>query len=560
MKFKLLTFILAFLLSGCSLIEDSGDLCSDAEDDGAGYVTLSFKMITSQARPSRADNATGHTETDSEWPAFENYIDANDFAFFIFADISADKQPLIMKVTDITSSSDPNMMITGSPGAYTVTAIIPRASLESELGHELSPGSNDRVNFRMVVLANTGDDHDYGALDTSSYSNFINDASEWTLNMPATIYHGNSLSSEIDKLYTGAIPMFGMKTFSATEDELYSSRPEERIWAGDINMLRSLAKIRVIDMIENRDATTGLPRIDAVSVQGRTPNVYEVPDLKWYTDGWQVESPRAASADGAPLSESRMRLGYFNSSPSVFFGYIPEQGIQYGYPEINITVTYEVDASGKPLQKTYSIPLTGYHGQEFTEFGENILRNHIYTLAVTGAGTMVKIDVEVEKWDEKKLELEYTELVTVLKRLEWEPGTYVPSSDINNCTVVMQPWAGPDESSPVEYPVVLEGSFCITNPLGSTWTAYLLLEEGVSDSFAFLDDNGVQQPHVSGLVNGSNAAVTIRIVTTNNQPTEVNSVKLQVVVTLPDGNTVIEAPMTPVNSEYKNYTIVQNPL
>lgn len=394
MKLYYLTFILAFLLSGCSLVNDPQDLCPD-KGEGAGYITMSFKMITSVITQSRYDTDVNHGETDSDWPAFENKIYAGDFAFFFFVKAADNNWPLVLKVTDIKNSNDPTMMITGSPGAYTVTARISTQSFQ-EKNINISPGSSNNIDFRLVVIANTGDTKKFNSLDTTDFESLITSASKLTFDT-STIYKGTSTtSSSISDIYDGAIPMFGIRNFSVTEDRLYYSRPEDRIWLGEISLLRSLAKIRVIDNIENRDATTGLPRIEKVEVQGLTQNLFILPaEAAQYQNGYQIETSNPCNGDMTSI-----RLGYLNpgQSKTTCFGYIPEQRIEYGYPEVRITVVFEVDDTGKPtVQQTFNVPMEGYNGESFN-FGYTLLRNHVYTLSVEDAPHLIKFKTTVEPW------------------------------------------------------------------------------------------------------------------------------------------------------------------
>lgn len=374
MKYSILTFILAFLLSGCAVTEDYKDHCPGQGEDEAGLVTLSFKLISSSIATSRAD--ASHEEISSEWPAFEDLIQTDDFAFFIFCKQEDGTWPLVLKMTDIKNSTDPNMMITGAPGTYTVTAVISK----DKLGHDITPGSKDLVNFRMVVLANTGADNNYDDLDTTSYEKFIEAASELKININ-TIYQASSDSDSVDELFKGGIPMFGLKEFSFSKGDLYSSRPEERLWVGNIYMLRALSKIRVVDTITRAEGTV-LPRIEKVTFQGYTLEAYALPyNAAAYKNEQQVETPKP----GTYGDTEAIRLGYLNpTDKTTVFGYIPEQNIFENplLPKLNITITFELDAEGKPSNtETFEIPMWGYNDQQFT-FGDAILRNHIYTLSV----------------------------------------------------------------------------------------------------------------------------------------------------------------------------------
>lgn len=122
-------FAMAMLLSCSSIMEDGG-ICPESDS-----VMMSFKMITSAPMTgTRADDF--HKEVDSEYREFEDGINVNDFAFFIFVG-EGDDAKLVVKNTNIASSTDPTTMITGSPGAYTVTVKMDRETLDTKLGHAI---------------------------------------------------------------------------------------------------------------------------------------------------------------------------------------------------------------------------------------------------------------------------------------------------------------------------------------------------------------------------------------------------------------------------------------
>ena len=573
MKHYISIFILAFLLTGCSLINDSSSDCKPEEP--VENITLSFQMISPNIGKTRADDAQ-HSETDSEWPQFEDLINVNDFAFYIFLDNAADK-PLVMKMSSIAHSTDPTSMITGSLGAYTVTTVIPKKNLETLLGHELSPGSTEAVDFRVVVLANMGR-IDYNLLAPAdavnsngaptTYQQFIENINALTFNLN-NLYNPNEGDSSVDGLYKGSIPMFGMITAHTSEDLLYKSRPEERIYIGDIDMLRSLAKIRVID---NSDKVDGIyPYISSVTVEGITNMVYPVPDLASYTNGQQVHNPRFATrSEGA---NTIFGLGYLrntdNAKGTIRFGYIPEQPIQYGNPVINITAQLDAERT-----QTYNIPMGGSADYPLTPsdpgaggFGNNILRNHIYTLSVNkiAVGTPAEITVNVEDWTPSSFNLDFTESVIISNKLQWTPGSY-QNIDTNDGLVVVKPWTTTADGTSTWSP--LTGRFGIQSPVGATWTAYLLTTSGDNEAFCFLDKNNLDGngnpsmvPTVSGIIDGKTLA-ELTIVSTDPDPAEQNRAFLQIVVNVGEGasGTVIEADLTPENTSYKYFTIIQNTL
>ncbi len=84
----------------------------------------------------------------------------------------------------------------------------------------------------------------------------------------------------------------------------------------------------------------------------------------------------------------------------MFIGFVPEQKI--GHPNNNFELgmpVYRVTIDNRKADGTlesliYDVPMTSYNGLNFS-FGQNILRNHIYTLSVNGFGTLLDLTVDV---------------------------------------------------------------------------------------------------------------------------------------------------------------------
>lgn len=559
MKHYILVLISALLFSGCSCLWESESDCPMPAAGRAENITLSFRMISSNIGHTRADDQ--HEERDSEWPQFEDVINVRDFAFYIFLDNDAEgRKPLVMKMTDISASHNPNAMVTGSYGGYTVTSVIPRESMEKLLGRALSASSSEPVVFRIVILANSGAGVDYNALATdpaevgtnvqnvTTYEEFMNRAEALLFNLN-DIHNPVTGDSGVDGLYKGAIPMFGMGTFTTNEELLYASRTEERIWLGEVFMLRALAKLRVIDNAPT-DAD-GYPYVTAVSVRSTTNRGYQLPtNAKEYTNGSQVHEIRVPEKqEEQAYDNTEFHLGYLTKSGDKAklqrFGYLPEQVIGEDGPVICVTAQLNADT-----EKTYEIPMTGYNGTTF-DFEGQIMRNHIYTLSIEKitVDTPAEITVRVDDWKESTTTLDYTEAVTVSESIVWTPGSYDNNPDPYLGTVKMLSWDASNKSVP------LECTFTLTTPSGAKWTAYLIPKEGNTDAFAFIDGEGnTVGTAVSGTV--KNTETTLRIVSTEQFPDVLNSAVLQIVVTLGNG-TNIEADVTG-NKSFKNYTIIQD--
>lgn len=383
MKLHILTFILAFLLTGCSIMEDYDGSCPDIEVDESECINFTFRMVVSPTEKTRYD------EIESEWPEFEDRIDPDDFAFFIYAQLSDNTMPFIMKVTDITKTKDPHTSISGGPSVYNVKVSVPKKDIDN-----IVPDGD--ITLRIVAFANTGKKYlKLNSTDEASFNNLIGMTEGWDYNL-SDIYSGTG-----DLISTAKLPMYGTITFDATRESLNKSRPDNPVLGGNMYMLRSLAKIKVIDKISNRDMATGFPRIETVTFNSTKDRAYMLPyNPGSYENGHQVETAH-------PWPEGDTREINLSQKDNVWFGYIPEQAISSG-PKLKITVTYSLKGDGTPQeQETFEVSMSGYKNQVFG-FGESILRNHIYTLSVESiADEKPILNIAVKDWRTIKFEYVY---------------------------------------------------------------------------------------------------------------------------------------------------------
>lgn len=379
MKIKILIFtLLAFMLVGCSIWEDPDTRCPDSKE--SEFINLTFNMVVPIARPTRTDDL-GHQEIDSEWPEFEDRIYTDDFAFFLYAVLSDDNQPFLAKIDDLAS-------LIGSNGTYNLQIALEKSKFE-----EVVPAENKIVRFKIAVFANT--DKKYDALTETDYASFktlIGAASQWDYSIFNTIY---------DETDNARIPMYGTATFEATREQVYQSREERPLWGGEISLLRSVAKVQVIDNIANRDSSTGLPRIASVAFLGTTDKAYILPfHPLYYQNGHQVETPWICSGGSRELA-----LQKINEESNQSIGYVPEQSTS-GCKFI-ISVVKKLNGDGSAETERFEVPMTGYKDQTFN-FGNDILRNHIYTLSVKNIETSNPIiEVSVKNWNKIYYYYEY---------------------------------------------------------------------------------------------------------------------------------------------------------
>lgn len=174
----------------------------------------------------------------------------------------------------------------------------------------------------------------------------------------------------------------------------------------------------------------------------------------------------------------------------------------------------------------------------------------------------LEIKVKVEKWVDRELYLDYTEIVESQGSIFWEEETY-DDLDKDKNIIVLKPWTySKNDDDDLDTDLVwvpLTGTFTFTSPIGAKWTASILTTEG-DPVFRFLTPQGEVVPNISGTIDGyyddkgnyHYYSSDLSIVSLESEPQHKNSAKLQIVVTLPNG--------TVLPSGFGEYTIVQNPL
>ncbi len=344
--------------------------------------------------------------------------------------------------------------------------------------------------------------------------------------------------------------MYGMMQFTVSSDQLYYSNNQDPVLLGQVNMLRSLAKIRVIDNIASKNPEIGFPRIEEATIYTPTRRAYIMPANAENFFGQEEDVPNSYEPPTSNLYP--LKLGYLNSNTDVFFGYLPEQTITTATPYLKLTIALDEDSDGNLITKVYDVPMSGYNGVDFREnFGQYILRNHIYTLSIddVAVDTPLTMDISVAEWAETSFELDFSQSLNVESKLSFSNEA---SIDYTNGNIVFKEWTTTAEGGLTYSPITCR--FAIQTPIGATWRAYLNTIEGEQDAFAFLDNNGELQPHLTGIIN--NQYESFRVVTLNPSPEVMNKAKLQIYVQFAD-NTMTEVPLTPDN--FKNYIFVQNP-
>lgn len=548
-KSGLAALVAMAMLPSCSSIMEDGGICPESDS-----VMMSFKMITSAPMTgTRADDF--HKEVDSEFREFEDGINVNDFAFFIFVG-EGDDAKLVVKNTNIATSTEPGTMITGSPGAYTVTVNIDRERLDGLIGHAVKPNSSDIVNFRFLVFANCKAMSSINDIpETYTYKDVVDVASVWSYQMDNIYGVVGGYDSDVDGIYKGNIPMFGTNDFKTTEGALYASQSHERIYLGDVDLLRAVAKVRVLDNIQYKDEE-GFPKIVMAQFRGSQDVLRQLPaNALTYKNGNQVHLPNIFD----PTSIEEVEGYTLGTIPSDWempgtvsfqtrIGYVPEQSIgvfknNNAYdilPKFWLRIALQKKSDGTIEYKEYEVPMTKYENQPDFEFGDNILRNHIYTLSVNQVklGTPLELTFNVLPWTSSRLELDYKDIPTVANEIEWTPGTYQAATG-NNMEIYTLAWDSQANRTAVEC------SFRISAPLNATWIATLVPVEGEVGAFKFLNAAGEEVDQIEG---ETGIESELQIVSVNPTPTQKNSAMLQVMVDM--GYGYVQAPVAGNNGNY----------
>lgn len=289
---------------------------------------------------------------------------------------------------------------------------------------------------------------------------------------------------------TRHIPLFGSNSFTVSRQDLIDSEPSNVIALGYVNLLPA----------------------DAAS----------------YIDGWQVTQTNPCETVLSAVNRDMRYIGGTmpdGTGISLFRAYCPEQVITDTDPSVEITVQPFRGAAEQDLLH-YTVPLSGYNGVMFTDFGTGILRNHVYRIEVTkvNIGTPAVITVSVLDWDSEEIIWDYSDNPGLADggEIRWVDGTYV--SIVEGATLVVKN----------DSPAVC--NFTLSSPVNAEWRAVLIPEAQSQDAFTFVESDGTASEQMSGTIDGS--PVELRIMATDPTPSELKRARLYITVTTPDGRTV----------------------
>lgn len=547
-------FVASALLAGCSAVNDPENPCPDPEpgQPEENSLALSFRVTTSiplsRKAPSRADSEN-HPEETYDY-AFEDEINLNDFGFFIFAykaDGSTDPV-LLYKNTNVTASSS-EMEIAGGLGDYTVNLDLPASLAEQFLTDpttELSPNGSRSLKVRIAIIANSNASRQKPGL-WGEWGPFV---SAWEIEQQGLPANPATFSQFIAKIehdmqftpdYTGSyanllIPMYGLsQEFTMGERDMYFSRPDDRLNLGEVSLLRAMNKVRVVNSIPADEMVDGTyPQLVSATITYGSPDGFVTPvNPGSYVNGQQVHTDRVLSA-AATRPTQTFREGTLVDKSLIT--YLPVQTLQTGAPTLVITMR---NAAGETRDFPVDLNDPQYetiHGQ----WGGMMLRNHVYTLAITSVrfGVELELTATVADWEDAEFNLDYTETVNTATggEIDWYNGTSYSETITDGVgQLIVLPWnAGA--------PVPARCSFALANPEGAIWTASLITLGGDPAAFKFQNEAGELVDQIQGRIDKNQTEKnTLRIVPVIEHPTVNSRARLQIMVSLSGGERFVDA-------------------
>ena len=310
-----------------------------------------------------------------------------------------------------------------------------------------------------------------------------------------------------------------------------------------LEMNHALAAVKfVVKSADNTELTLQSLSLSGLKTQGTfTHNSTMTPALADWTNlsgtgsyGWTGSLPFNNDA-----TEDVVR-SYIGTSPLTTYA---EDGFVLVIPQAGCTPLLTLQTN----QKTYT-NVSLHTGTTTYEPG----KKYTYTITVNAADYKLSLTLDVQPWNLYEEEIEFTEELTIASdgQMKWaaNPNVTVNAADrsilyINGCT---------DLASALVF------NFQIDTPVGATWYASF---EGDKDAFAFIDEEGNTLLNANGISSTSGNVgepATLRVITVQQDVTEMKTVTLRIVVRTMDGRTIVahEELMPIADKQY--YTIRQN--
>lgn len=567
-SFLFMTLMLPFV--GC--INDESICDIDEEIKPGEGIAIEFALTTSRPVKSGTRALITPSGTAQEGSLAENYLDLDNLTFLLFDD----KQKLLQIISPYVEADDNTPYI-----KYKVTAFIS----DPYFLHATTP----QLTFSIVVLGNYQDltPQRFGFVKGMRLADLFDPTNVGTFAMPIRNNWGNSWIPSIhpgeNGQLRGYIPMAGMQTFTVDVSDLRTSTSGSPLVIStdtngkDINMLRALAKIEVVDKIgfinNTQPDKNNRSWIEKVELIGHTTRGSIFPTLsQWNRTGnpYETQYVRTASIP----------------SDNIYLGEQPTNG--FATDNDDATVNFFEDAAAVELRpdddcQVFSCYLTEYdpnergtaypmwmrltvHGPgtiqsssslyrlEPAPYNDNVpgallsvLRNNIYRYEISGIGTAVDFNLLVDDWSSHETIWNYSDNpgMTEDGYLTW---TLSPDITVNSTEAEVI----------IGNNATLTGSFAFDEPKGGKWIATFAPEgETENDAFMFIDENGDKVSSISGDIDGEQDI--IKIVSNFSPTTFDRRARLIFTVQTFDGRTISADVLDDAKYGKHNYfTLIQN--
>ena len=256
---------------------------------------------------------------------------------------------------------------------------------------------------------------------------------------------------------------------------------------GQLPMLRSLAKIEIVDMTEedNKVSLEGvtLTRAGATGTSYNTigrliPDGRDDKNPEWYKENQQVTEP--SLPENVEVSASELSFHSLNENKTHFVAYVPEMDLRGDNPPV-MNVTLKVDG----VRKSYTVKFAKYDGKTAGEAYQHLLRNHIYRFNITKVETGIDADltllIETPEWDvDDDQNWDYEDLKPGWKedggKFFWENPNY-DKSDLDDQQRILL--VTPSEGA--------VGTFTLESPKNTQWILSLVTDDGTPNHWFRID-------------------------------------------------------------------------
>lgn len=341
-------------------------------------MTLNFTLLTRGVNKTSGTRSVVAPPNPQDGTAAENFLDIPNMTFLLFKE---DKSLLAAFTPEVTPEN-------AAYTTYDVTYTVPETLFDYITG--------DVINIYIMAIGNA---INHGVTDLAFLP--LEKMFENTATFPYPLAGGTQAdggSQWIPDFYANrGIPMSGMQYFSIPRDALENSSyenplnlSEDLTVKNDLNMLRSVAKIEIIDMFDGTDGNASTTPVNLVRLHGYNGKGGILPTLsQWnFQTPWETQYVKNPSVPfGAAFNNSNAIVFFKDDAAQalrddkrpVYSAYLPEfdsdaQGVTV--PKITVSLN---SGNGGTIDRTFE--LREYNnGNPGT--ASDLLRNNIYRYEV----------------------------------------------------------------------------------------------------------------------------------------------------------------------------------